>query len=244
MEYAVLCDIGKTRSINQDSVFAASRGDEALFVVADGMGGHSYGEKASRHIVKKMEQWWENFHAQESDHDFTQIMQAVRQAAEQANREIYEKYNQKDICGSTMVLLLIWKQAYGIIFAGDSRGYVYDGHTLRQLTVDEVWENQPCLTKEEKEEGWERNHGRLYNVIGIRKEMRCHVLTNERKPGILFLLCSDGLYKYCPERFIKRYLKKAKRGRQLQVCADALLSKVYESGAKDNISMILVRTGT
>ena len=47
MEYRGVCDIGLGRTINQDAVFMAARGEIGLFCVADGMGSTEYGELAS-----------------------------------------------------------------------------------------------------------------------------------------------------------------------------------------------------
>ncbi len=240
MRYAMVCEIGKVRKINQDAAFSASCNETGLFVVADGMGGHSQGEKASQLIVRNMERWWETFHPQKYGNHFMQMMYGLRQEAERANQEIYENYNKNAVCGSTMVLLFLWKDAYGMIFAGDSRIYLYHKHKLRQLTVDEVWENQPDLTQWERERHWERYHGRLYNAVGIQKELRCSVVANERKAGMVFLLCSDGLYQYCPWQQLKKYMKKAGKAEHPECVAEALRNSVYRSQAKDNFSAILV----
>ncbi len=240
MEYTELCEIGKVRSINQDAVFAAAREDTGLFLVADGMGGHSNGEKASRQIAKNISQWWEAFRPQDYP-DFRGMMQGLWLTAQEANREIYETYNNGDICGSTMALLLIRGQTYGILSAGDSRIYLYDEKRIRQLTTDEIWENQPDLTPVERKLHWERCHGRLYNAVGIRRELRCSMITDACRPGQVFLLCSDGLYKYCPKRWIKACMKKTARNCRLQNTALMLMDQTYHTDAQDNISVVLVK---
>ncbi|MCI8889910.1 MAG: serine/threonine-protein phosphatase [Eubacterium sp.] len=241
MEYAALCDIGKMRSINQDAVFAAAREDTGLFLVADGMGGHSNGEKASRQIVTCISQWWEGFRPQDYDYHFMEMMHGLRQAAKRANEEIYDAYNQGTICGSTMSLLLICGQAYGILSAGDSRIYLYYEKKIRQLTTDEIWENQPDLTPWERELHWEQYHGRLCNAVGIRRELRCSMITDTCRPGQVFLLCSDGLYRYCPKRYLKTCMKKTNRNSHPERTASMLLEKTYHTNARDNISAVLVK---
>ncbi len=240
MRHAMICEIGKVRKINQDAVFAASCKEAGLFAVADGMGGHSQGERASQLIIRKMAQWWEAFHPEKYGGQFAQMMHGLQQAAEQANQEIYEAYNRQAVCGSTMALLFIWQNSYGMIFAGDSRIYLYHRRKFRQMTVDEVWENQPDLTPWEREQHWERCHGRLYNAVGIQKELRCSVVTGELTYGMVFLLCSDGLYKYCPWQYLKKYMRKAGKAENPQFVTEDLRNRVYESEARDNISAILV----
>lgn len=240
MRYANLSDTGKVREINQDAVFAASNGQAGLFAVADGMGGHSKGEQASRHLVRKIEQWWCRFQPEAYGYDFKNMMQGLQQAAAEANQEIYHQYNSQDICGTTLVLLWIWNNAYGLLHAGDSRAYLYAQHRFRLLTIDEVWENQPGLTRLNRELGWEQNHGKLYNAVGIRKQLQCQVQAGECSPGMVFLLCSDGLYRFCPQRYLKKYMKNLARTHNPQRCAASLFDKVYGGEAKDNISIILV----
>lgn len=242
MKYVALSDKGKARKINQDSIFATSDKNAGLFIVADGMGGHSQGEKASQLIVRRMSEWWEVFQKENNSSSFMQIMNSLKNTAKEVNEEIYQDYNRDDICGSTMVLLFIYKGAYGIISAGDSRIYLYYRWKLRQMTVDEVWEKQPDLTSFERKSGWERCHGRLYNAVGIRKEMQFHIVTDQWKTGMIFLICSDGLYKYCQKRFLINCMRKARLNRNLQSSAKALLSAVYEQDAEDDISLILVKT--
>lgn len=241
MKQIGICDVGKVREINQDTILAVSREGSGLFVVADGMGGHSRGEKASQHIVSKLREWWERFSPEKYDYDFKRMILALKQIAEEANREIYHTYNNDDICGSTMVLLFICRNAYGILHAGDSRAYLYHAGRFRQMTIDDVWENRPDLTPRERKLNWEYCHGKLLNAVGIREEMQCKVITDELQEGMVFLLCSDGLYKYCPERFLKRYMKKARKAENVEYSVACLLEEVYAGPAKDNISIILVQ---
>lgn len=241
MKYAARSDTGKVRTINQDAVFAADKEGAGLFLVADGMGGHSHGEKASRLIVKKLTEWWECFWPETYGGNFMQMMYSLKQMVQQANEEIYENYNRENICGSTVALLFIYNGAYGVLSAGDSRIYVYHRWKIRQITTDEVWEKQPGIAPSELQKNWKQHHGKLYNAAGIRREMQCRVVTDEWKAGMVFLICSDGLYKYCRERFLRRCMKHVQRGYHPQRMAEVLVNRVYEMGAEDNVSLILVQ---
>lgn len=241
MEYAKICDIGKVRKVNQDRVLAVSKKDMGLFVIADGMGGYSEGEKASQKIIEKMERWWEKFCFKQCKSDFSQNVLQLEQELLHVNREIYLKYNKGKICGSTIALLFICKNVYAVISAGDSRAYVYSRRKLVQLTMDEVWENQQCLTEQERKKDWDRQHGKLYNAVGIRERMQYRVSVHEWNHGMVFLLCSDGLYKYCSELYLKKCLKKAKREKDMQICAVSLLKEVYQREAEDNVSIIIIK---
>lgn len=241
MKHVGICDVGKVRDINQDAILTVSKDNCGLFVVADGMGGHSQGEKASQHIVQTLLEWWKAFSPAKYDNDFKRMIYALKQMLEQANREIYRSYNQTATCGSTAVILFIYKNTYGILYAGDSRIYMYYERKLRQMTVDEVWENQPDLSPKERKLCWDYCHGKLLNAVGIKQEIECKVITDELEEGMVFLLCSDGLYKYCSERYLKRCMKKARNAGNVEYSCACLLDKVYEGQAKDNISIVLVQ---
>lgn len=190
----------------------------------------------------------------------TVIVPEVTNQEENINKlqEFYMKSKQKDLfdgkhqdredilrraeaCGSTVVVLFIYKGKYGIVYAGDSRCYIFEHGQLLQITIDEVWENQTGLNYWEKNNRHHPNRGKLINAVGIRPDIQCKIITNEIISNSVFLLCSDGLHKMCPEQYIKKCLKKCKFKKNIKLVLDKLINKVYQNGAKDNISILLVR---
>lgn len=240
MKHVQVSDVGKVRNVNQDAVYAVSCGDVGLFAVADGMGGYTQGEKASGLIVDKLANWWNAFDATKYDKDFKRMLSSLQQVLEEANRDIFQQYNQEAVCGSTVVVLFIYHNSYGILHAGDSRVYLYEEHKIKQLTIDEVWENQAELTPEERKKNWNSCKGKLLNAVGIRKDLQCRIITNQVRKGMVFLLCSDGLYKYFPERKLRKYMKRVQKGKSLDESCEQLLEKTLEGEAKDNISVVMV----
>lgn len=240
MEYRGICDTGLQRTMNQDAIYMAAENDIGLFCVADGMGGHSHGERASREIIDNIAFWWKKFQESDYDYDFFRMIYSLNQVLEKANRNIYRMSGDRQISGSTVVVLFICHERYGILSAGDSRIYLCDRARVRQLTVDEVWENQANLKLSSRVKKQHPNLGKLVNAIGIAEDVRITSSTDQRRAGMTFMLCSDGLYKMCSDRFIARALKECKRG-ALDEVVNKLIKKVYEGGAKDNTSIILVR---
>lgn len=241
MEYQGVCDIGLERTMNQDAVFMAAEGESGLFCVADGMGGHSHGEQASREIADSMAVWWRDFQEKSFDRDFSRMIYSLNQALERANRNIRQISGGRQISGSTVVVLFIYGNRYGILSAGDSRVYRCDRMQVRQMTVDEVWENQANLSVSNRIKRIHPNRGKLVNAVGISEDVRITSSTDQIRPGMVFMLCSDGLYKMCPERMINKYLRKC-RHHSLHTVLDSLLKQVYDGGARDNVSVILVKT--
>lgn len=240
MEYWGVSDIGLRRSVNQDAVFMAIDGDVGLFCVADGMGGHSHGERASREIVSALELWWKSFQESAYGGEFFRMMRSLSQALEQANRSIYDSVEKGHICGSTVVCLFLYRESYGILYAGDSRIYLSEKRKIKQLTVDETWENQAGLNLRKRAIKQSPNYGKLVNAVGIAENVKISGRTDQAEQGMLFLLCSDGLYKMCPERAIIAAMKRCRK-ETLHTVVDRMIKRAYQGGARDNVSVILVR---
>ena len=246
IEYCGLCDKGLNRVMNQDAVFMGAKQDKAVFAVADGMGGHRHGEAASGTIIAEIREWWERQLTAGDNDCFGEMACSLQRQIEGANRIIYEYYNHAGVCGSTIVVLMIYKQEYCILSSGDSRIYYLNGRDWRQLTEDDVWENLPEVKSgyspvQQREHA---NYGRLTQAIGIAKDTAIKGRMGILKQGDRFLLCSDGLYKMCGESAVKRLLQKYKGRRNGDRLLGQMLEEIYENGAKDNIAAVLVRWRT
>lgn len=236
-------DTGSKRERNEDAIVMFARDEVGIFLVADGMGGYTNGEIASGIIRQEIAGWWHQFSEEKYGYNFQRMMMALGQVIENANKMIFEGLNQGRICGSTVVLLFVYKEMYGIIHVGDSRCYLLQGRKLQQVTVDETWENQPGVSTEERNNLDHPNRGKLVNAVGIRPNLQCRMMTNQINPEMIFLLCSDGLYKMCPEKTLKDCLKQCRKERKMELMRDKLLDIVYQNGAKDNVSFIIVKCG-
>lgn len=242
--YFGICDIGLKRKVNQDSLLTADRREEEmyLFVVADGMGGHSDGELASKALTEGMRTWADAFSVKKYDGNFRNMMLSLQNRIEEINRKIYIEYNQSQICGSTCVVLLLFRNIYGVISAGDSRLYLHRGFKTTSVTTDDVWENQSSVqeTLTRKQICSHPNYGKLTNSIGTSEEVFLSVKTDHVKRGDVFLLCSDGLYKYCSEKYLKKVLRSVSE-ENVEAGVRELVDKTHKQGAGDNVSVILVK---
>ncbi len=243
LHYLVKTDIGSKRTVNQDSVAAFVTEEAALFVVADGMGGYSQGEVASGEVVSACREYWDKNKDFLSEKPFLDCLQDLETMLRKVNIKIHEEYNQSQICGSTVVLLFVVQDCYAVLSVGDSHAYSYANGCFSTLTVDDVWENlsstRQRFSAEEIEE--HRNKGKLVQAIGTTEEINPYVHTGRMKGNQTFLLCSDGLYKYCSEDYLEKQLKKVKSEKSMNTVMQRYMDCVYKNGAKDNISIILVR---
>ena len=242
--YSGICDIGLKREKNQDSIYTYSgkNNDISLFVVADGMGGYASGELASQTITNGLSQWIDRFSPDLYHGNFSKMMESLENKLEEINREIFFNYNQKQICGSTCILLFIYKEYYGIINIGDSRIYKKEGWKIRTIMKDDVWENSPDVQQKfsKKEIINHNNYGKLLQSVGTKENLILTSKTDVLKQGDTFLLCSDGLYKMCSERVLARLLRMVSE-RNIEDLVKKMLAESYKAGAGDNVSIIVVK---
>ncbi len=243
IDFCGYTDTGAVREINQDSILMRCKDDVGIFVVADGMGGHSFGEKASAIIVQQMEKWWRGFVKTDMNREFHEVIEEIRMCLEQANYEIYSNYNVSGVCGSTVVALFVYKDKCCYFTSGDSRIYRLKGWKFEQISFDDVWENQDSVmqafTKEQRQK--HPNHGKLLNAVGISSELKIRVMPEEFAKKQKFLLCSDGIYKMIPDKSIKKLLRSYKGNKNGLILLDKIKEKVLASGARDNFSIILLK---
>lgn len=223
-------DVGRFRDVNEDAYLA--RGGDALWAVADGMGGHVKGRWASTQIVAALE-------ALDLPEDFDGAVEAARAALEQANQTICrEGMAEKKVIGSTVTLLLVREQRYAVLWAGDSRLYRIRGGELTLLTTDHSQVEQMVargqLTREEAE-----NHPMahvLVRVVGARPELAIDQRSGEVLPGDVFLLCSDGLTRMLDDGEIGALLRQDTPRR----AASTLVDLALERGVADNVTVVVV----
>lgn len=234
-----ICEVGLNRQVNQDSVLIKAGDNCGLFAVADGMGGHSRGEFASSTITKNLDEWWNDFSTEKYANDFSRMIVSLRQILEKANGDIFSSSAEGETCGSTVVVLFICNGLYGVLYAGDSRVYLKRSNAVRQLTIDETWENKSELTLGKREMRLHPNYGKLLNAVGISNDLKIVTQTDKLPEDFVFALCSDGVYKYCRERTLYRYLKRS-NVKVLEQTLDIIRKNVYINGAGDNLSLVLV----
>lgn len=242
--HAGICDVGKKRKMNQDSILMLADKERRiyLYIVADGMGGHTDGEVASKAVVEGMKDWWATLNPAVYGDDFSRILLSLQNKLQEINSHIFRKYAGKALCGSTCVCLFAYRNRYAIVSVGDSRIYRKRGFRVKQMTTDDVWENQrqiqETLSLQERKE--HTNYGKLVSAVGVSEQLYLTVETDCIEKGDTFLLCSDGLYKYCNETKMLQSIRRATR-KNLEEKVQKLKEMVYQEGAFDNISIILVK---
>ncbi|HWA60203.1 MAG TPA: protein phosphatase 2C domain-containing protein, partial [Caulobacteraceae bacterium] len=221
---------GCVRTANEDSHVV--REDVGIWVVADGMGGHTNGKWASYTVTQAIEET-------ALDNDFNANIDRLEAALMRANRTIYDAAEEAGArMGSTAALLYIDGWRYALLWAGDSRVYLLRDNVLSQVTHDhtQVQEmvDRAAMTKEEA-----RNHPMSHVItraVGVDEDFGPEVRTEELKPGDIFLLCSDGLTGMVKDEEIGEHLA----GMGARAACKALLELALDRGAPDNVTVITV----
>ncbi len=246
IHYMSLSETGLERYENQDTVFCGVYGTAGIFLVADGMGGHENGAYASTRIKHKTETWWNHYIQSERRPAFFGALEELREVFSEANNEILENTRKGLICGSTLAALWIYEDAWAVISCGDSRCYQAKGQFLRktfcQLTTDDVWENQPQNVQGMSRHEIEKSmyYGSLIRAVGVKPEFQCTIQTDQWKEPTVFVLCSDGIYKYCSEEFLKKQMFRMLKSKDARPCMEEIRNQVFQNGAWDNLSLIMV----
>lgn len=250
--YGAASDKGDIRKENQDSILLLTgsiEGTEAvLSVIAGGMGGLSYGAQTSQFIIGQFQRWW--------NEEFPEIVQEhmdrredIQELLEQEIWEINQAilaFNHQMHCksGSTLSLMLLYKNQYFIENIGDSRVYLMRGRRLYQLTEDHSLVARMMrhyqLSEEEAKHSVMRN--KLTMCMGMFSVPESNYYTGELEEGDCFLLCSDGLYNPLKRSQIERILGEDEFSAAEK--AEYLRRMIEPGGASDNVSAIVIQVCT
>ena len=223
--------IGLVRKVNEDSILV--RPDLGLWVVSDGMGGHTGGDFASQTVVEALNRLPTGL-------DPASVMQEARKALFEAHEEIKAEAHRRALgtIGATVVLLVLSEQRFMCLWAGDSRLYRLRQGVVNMISFDHsvVGElvEQGRLTWAEA--GSCTYSNQITRAVGVGEELEIDKRRGDIQPGDRFLLCSDGLSNYADEDTLRHYLT----GHPIETVADGLLSVALAGGASDNVSVIAV----
>jgi len=216
---AARSDVGRVREINQDCFI--ERPEVGMWAVADGVGGHSHGEIASRMVCDAIGDVIPSA-------GFSQVIDAVRLGLEGVNGYLMRAAAraEADRCGSTVVALLARGSRVAILWAGDSRVYRWRRGRLSQLSRDHSAAGAG---------GAESDHG-ITRAVGGEATLELDEIQDRVHVGDRFLLCSDGLTREVPESQILEWMAHA----DVRAAVDGLVGAALEAGARDNVTVLIV----
>lgn len=243
-------DVGMVRSNNQDSALsvfftnhsAEEHPDFGLFLVADGMGGHHDGEKASAIASRVVaSQVTNNIYLPmlntNGDTQRSSINDMLIAAVQKANSAVMTHVPEG---GTTVtVVTLIGDLAY-FAHVGDSRVYLITKDGMEQITRDHSLVQRLIeldqLTPSEAADHPQKNV--LYRALGQTETLEVDTLTRRLPPNSRLLLCSDGLWGQVKSNEI---LETVTNYPNPQEACDKLVALANAHGGIDNITAILLK---
>ncbi len=252
-------DVGAQRKLNEDSLFAletvtieTSRSTPtALYIVADGMGGHESGEVASSIAVRTIPAMLNSLldarmHGDSGTPDQATLDEAVREAILEANRRITElgRQRQSDM-GTTVTMALVLGNSVTVANVGDSRTYLWRDGKLHQISEDHSLVARLIaagqLTAEEGRHFERRNE--IYRALGDGHltPADVDVFHAHLRPLDALVLCSDGLWEMVRDADIEQIMLDAP---DPPAATQALIAAANKAGGEDNITVIIAQTLT
>ncbi len=249
LQAAAMTDVGMVRELNEDIVMTVEYrrdsqvepAEHRLYLVCDGMGGAEAGEIAAAIAATTIRNYIEGRLAAAPDENLAQMLQT---SLEEANAKIIEyqaAHPEARGMGSTAVAILAVPPRAAVAWVGDSRAYLLENGSLRQLTKDHSLVQR--LVEIGQISAEEARHHEHKNVItrslGARSSGPAGAEAHELrlKRGDRLMLCSDGLVAHVDDAQIAEVLRRhsdpAAATRELVVAANA-------GGGTDNVSVIVV----
>ncbi len=236
-ESTALSNVGKVRKLNEDACL--DRVESGLWVVADGMGGHSSGDLASGMIVERMQQL--NLPV-----DLSNKVDLLEETLLDINQQLLAEASRRRgniTIGATVVVMLAHAAHLLLLWAGDSRAYRFRDGELAQLTQDhtqvEELVAEGLLLREDAENHPASNV--VTRAVGAMEALYVDMDDFRVEPGDLYLLCSDGLNKEVADPEIGEIL--AMQLLPGDYC-QRLIDLALERGARDNVTVVVARAET
>lgn len=223
-------DQGRIRANNQDAMYA----DSALFVVADGMGGHQGGEVAANLAVRTV--------AKADREGLAQLRDAITEANQVVHETAIEQPELHGM-GTTLTALAVSREAespqFVILNVGDSRIYRHRNSQLEQLTEDHSYVAE-LMRRGELDEDAAAVHpyrNMLTRAIGVHAEVEIDDWVLDPVAGDRFILCSDGVTNELDDSEIAEQLT---LGQDPSATAKALVGLANDRGGRDNSTVLIV----
>ena len=244
IECAVLTDVGLKRGYNQDSNYLSLASNETqwqelghVLLVADGMGAHAVGEKASEQAVKTIPHVYSKYVKDGAP-------ESLRKAFYEANSTIHtcgQENTEFRGMGTTATGIVIRPEGVWIGHVGDSRAYRIRGKLVEQLTYDHslVWE-YARLKKIDPDEVKDIPSNYINRCLGPEAIVEPDIEGPHKvMQGDIFLVCSDGLTGLVKDSELGAITTSL----SAQEACKMLVDLANLRGGHDNITVIVAKIG-
>lgn len=224
-------ETGLVRRINEDSILDLN--NQNLWLVADGMGGHSNGDFASQLVTRTLLNY--------SSSPLAGVnKERLIEALDDCNAQLIEKADRDKagVIGCTVAILQARRTSVMCSWSGDSRIYRLRDDELKQLTQDH---SQLSAVEDRDQLLYPSTilqpSQMLTSAIGGETTLSLEHCWYQLRDGDTFLLCTDGLNKEVTDEEIRQAMIESPDGDHVLKS----LTRLYkERGARDNIGMVWV----
>ncbi|HEY3993187.1 MAG TPA: Stp1/IreP family PP2C-type Ser/Thr phosphatase, partial [Ktedonobacteraceae bacterium] len=242
LDVAQLTDVGRKREHNEDNMAYVIPKDPqvmarkgALFIVADGMGGHAAGEVASEIAVDTVSN---AYYQDENDDVPASLLQSIRRANAAIHQRAAENMLRSGM-GTTCVAAVLRGNLAYIANVGDSRAYFVRKSRIYQISQDHSWVAEQVraglLTEEQARTHAQRNV--ITRSLGTQPEVEIDIFREILEEGDTLVLCSDGLSGLVNDEDLLRTVDQFVP----QESVYHLVERANENGGPDNITAIVAR---
>jgi protein phosphatase len=249
----LIADLNKSMRVHQTSLgiedqtrlFGGSQGK--VLLVADGMGGHAGGERASTlavdalttYVLNNM-RWFFRLHEDPQDDFLDDLKSALEQCQSRVAAEAETVPARRGMGTTVTMAYVVWPRLY-VVHVGDSRCYLFRQSELKQITTDHTvaqrYAEAGAIEPEEVETS--RWSNVLWNVVGGDSgELAPEVYKAELRIGDTLLLCTDGLNKHVPDGQIAQVLD---GDSDAEGICRRLIEAANDAGGTDNVTVVVAR---
>ena len=224
--------VGRVRHINEDAFIESS--EQRLWAVADGMGGHSRGDYASKAVVKSFAE----FTRQGS---LLRNIENLQDGLVEAHRRCRTAFGNKRV-GTTVAALFEFSNHCFFLWAGDSRIYRLRDGIMKLMTVDHSVAQEKLARGEISAEDADSHPSAnvLTRALGAHQNLRLELRQSSLQDRDRYLLCSDGLYNELSFSELKALMATA----SLEEALSSMMDRALDRGGKDNITAVISEART
>ncbi len=246
LDIAALTDVGIKRDHNEDSwsgppssLTPKQRADKGqLYVVADGVGGHQAGDRASALATEIIQQ---RYYIDPASDVATSLLMAIYAANAQIMHDGAARLDQRGMSTTTTAAVLRGNELT-VANVGDSRTYLIRQEHVRQVTVDHSWvETQVQAGLIPREAAAHHPHRNIITrSLGGDVEPQVDIFEELVGPDDSVLLCSDGLSNMVSDQEIRDIVNQDKDANAI---VHELIELARQRGAPDNVTAVLLKVG-
>ena len=237
-------DIGKTRKVDEDSILVEESRSiikskmrmVRLLVVADGMGGHQNGDKASEIASKAIKDVW----SQELDNGTAKHL-ILEHGIQKANQDILDyttKHPEASGMGTTSVCAIVEGNDVVLANVGDSRAYKISDE-IHQVTKDHSYVQEKVdsgeITKDQAREDPRNNE--ITKAVGLSSSLEVDTMKLTLDSDESLLLCCDGVNDHLSDDEIQKIVRDSP---DPDTACQKIVDMANEKGGFDNISLIIL----